>query len=127
MEKVHAKIGVQKYKTTIKGKNLEFIADQSESEGGMNLGPSPKELLAGSLAGCVAMTVRMYANRSNWPLEEVLVDVEIDTETTPGTTIFKKKVEFKGDLTEEQLKRLHLIAQKCPINKILQNPIVVES
>lgn len=127
MEKVHAKIGVEKYKTTIEGKSLTFIADQAESEGGMNLGPSPKVLLAGSLAGCVAMTVRMYADRSNWPLEEVFVDVEIDTETTPGTTIFKKKVEFKGDLTDEQLKRLHLIAQKCPINKILQNPIVVES
>jgi len=127
MEKVHAKIGIEKYKTTIKGKHLEFIADQSENEGGKNLGPSPKELLAGSLAGCVAMTVRMYADRSNWPLEEVLVDVKIDTETNPGTTIFKKKVEFKGDLTEDQLKRLHLIAQKCPINKILQNPIVVAS
>src|SRR5690606_10942365 len=127
MEKVHAKIGVQKYKTTIEGKSLTFIADQSVSEGGQNLGPSPKELLAGSLAGCVAITVRMYADRSNWQLEDVFVDVEIDTETKPGTTIVRKKVEFKGDLTEEQLKRLHLIAQKCPINKILLNPIEVES
>lgn len=125
MEKVHAKIGIQKYKTTIEGKSSTFIADQDENDGGQNLGPKPKELLAGAF--CVAITVRMYADRSNWPLEEVFVDVEIDTETKPGITIFKKKVDFKGDLTEEQLKRLHVIAQKCPINKILLNPIEVES
>ncbi|MEG0917833.1 MAG: OsmC family protein [Myroides sp.] len=72
------------------------------------------------------MTVKMYANRSKWLLEDVFVDVEIDTETTPGTTIFTKKVSFTGNLTDEQTQRLHVIAQKCPINKILQNPIVVK-
>lgn len=127
MEKVTANIGVDAYKTVIKASASEFITDMSKEEGGQNLGPKPKELLAAALAGCVAMTVKMYANRSNWPLEDVFVEVEIDTETTPGTTIFTKNVSFKGDLTEEQTKRLHLIAQKCPINKILQNPIVVKS
>lgn len=126
MEKVQAKINVENYKTTIKTENNEFTTDMPPQEGGGNLGPSPKNLLAASLAGCVAMTVRMYANRSNWQLDEVNVEVEIDTETTLGTTIFRKNVEFKGDLTDEQLKRLHFIAQKCPINKILQNPIVME-
>jgi len=127
MEKVHAQIGKEKYKTNITSNNIAFTADQSESEGGTNLGPSPKQLLAGSLAACVAMTVRMYADRSGWLLDEVFVDVELDTETNAGTTIFRKKVEFKGDLTEDQMKRLHLIAQKCPINKLLQNPISIES
>ena len=127
MQKVNAHIGAEKYKTVVKGKDVSFVADQAISEGGANLGPSPKELLAGSLAACVAMTVRMYADRSNWPLDEVLVEVEIDTDTKPGTTIFRKKVDFVGDLSEEQLKRLHLIAQKCPINKLLQNPISIES
>lgn len=126
MEKIKAHIGLDKYKTTLSTENLEFISDQPESEGGTNLGPKPKELLAGALASCIAMTVRMYADRSNWPLDEVLVDVEVDTETNPGTTIFTKHVEFKGDLTEEQLKRLHIISKKCPIYKLLQQPIVME-
>lgn len=127
MEIVKAHIGKEKYKTTITTPTNEFVSDMPEAEGGANMGAKPKELLAASLAGCVAMTVRMYADRSNWPLEEVDVEVEIDTESDPGTTIFRKRVDFKGDLTEEQIKRLHLIATKCPINKLLQNPIVMES
>lgn len=127
MEKVKAHLGQENYKTTIKTEQSEFILDEPEDLGGMNLGPTPKEALAAALAGCVAITVKMYANRSGWPLEDVFVEVELDTETNPGISIFRKKVEFKGNLTEEQLKRLNVIAQKCPINKLLQNPIVVES
>ena len=127
MEKVKAHIGKENYKTTITTDHLAFVLDEPEDLGGMNLGPTPKEALVSALAGCVAITVKMYANRSNWSLEDVFVEVELDTETNPGTAIFRKKVEFKGDLSEEQLKRLHVIAQKCPINKLLLNPIVVES
>lgn len=127
MEKVSAKIGSENYKTVITSPTSEFITDMPEAEGGKNLGPKPKELLAAALAGCVAMTVKIYANRSKWLLQDVIVDVEIDTETTPGTTIFTKNVSFTGDLTNEQIQRLHVIAQKCPINKILQNLIVVKS
>lgn len=126
MEIVKAHIGKEKYKTTITTSTNEFISDMPEGEGGANLGVKPKELLASALASCIAMTVRMYADRSKWLLEEVFVEVELDTETTPGTSIFRKKVDFKGDLTEEQLKRLHVIAMKCPIYKLLQNPIVME-
>ena len=127
MEKVTAIIGNENYKTIIKTDTSEFITDMPEAEGGKNAGPKPKELLAAALAGCVTMTVKMYANRSNWPLDEVHVDVEVDTDTNPGSTILRKKVSFTGDLTDEQIKRLHLIASKCPINKLLQNPISVET
>lgn len=126
MEKVTAKISIENYKTVITSPTSEFISDMPIDEGGQNLGPKPKELLVAALAGCVAMTVKMYAERSKWLLDDVFVDIEIDTETTPGTTIFTKKVSFTGDLTEYQTERLHVIAQKCPINKILQNPIVVK-
>ena len=127
MEKVTATIGTENYKTVITSPTSEFISDMPIEEGGQNLGPKPKELLAAALAGCIAMTVKMYANRSKWLLDDVFVEVEIDTETTPGTTIFTKNVSFTGNLTDEQIKRLYAIAQKCPINKILQNPIVVKS
>lgn len=126
MEKVTATIGSENYKTVITSPTSEFISDMPIEDGGQNLGPKPKELLAAALACCVAMTVKMYANRSKWLLDDVFVDVEIDTETTPGTTIFTKNVSFTGNLTDEQIKRLYAIAQKCPINKILQNPIVIK-
>ena len=126
MEHVKAYIGKEKYKTIVSGETAEFIADMTTHEGGQNLGPKPKELLTGALASCIAMTVRMHADRSNWALDEVFVEVELDTETNKGTSIFRKNVRFTGNLTEEQIKRLHVIATKCPIHKLLQNPIVME-
>lgn len=90
MEKVTAHIGKEKYKTVVSSDTTEFIVDMTEEEGGLNLGAKPKELLAASLASCIAITVRMYADRSNWSLDEVLVDVELVTETNPGTSILRR-------------------------------------
>lgn len=126
MIKVNASIGTNKYKTILQSKHNTFLADEPEDLGGTNLGPKPTEMLAGALAGCVAITVRMYADRKEWPLEDVKVEVEFDTESQPGTTIFRKKIEFVGNLTDEQKQRLYMIAGKCPVNKALQQPIVIE-
>ena len=40
-------------------------------------------------------------------------------------TVIERKIEFLGNLDEEQRKRLMIIADKCPIHKILSNPITV--
>ncbi len=126
MIKVNASISTNKYKTILQSEHTTFLADEPEDLGGTNLGPKPTEMLAGALAGCVAITVRMYADRKEWPLEDVKVEVEFDTESQPGTTIFRKKIEFVGNLTDEQKQRLYMIAGKCPVNKALQQPIVIE-
>lgn len=126
MIKVNASISTNKYKTILQSEHTTFLADEPEDLGGTNLGPKPTEMLAGALAGCVAITVRMYADRKEWPLEDVKVEVEFDTESQPGTTIFRKKIEFIGNLTDEQKQRLYMIAGKCPVNKALQQPIVIE-
>ncbi len=51
-----------------------LIADESEEVGGKNLGPAPGEFLMVSLASCTAITVRMYADRKQWPLEKIRVE-----------------------------------------------------
>jgi putative redox protein len=102
-----------------------LIADEPEDNGGGNLGFSPKELLLSSLAACTSATVRMYANRKQWDLQEVLLTVSMVNESN-GTTI-SRKIEFKGDLTSEQRDRLLAIANACPIHKILSNTIQIET
>src|SRR5436190_20802101 len=56
------------------------VIDEPEALGGTDTGPSPFELLAGAVAGCVAVTMRMYARRKGWELGELGVDVELDRE-----------------------------------------------
>ena len=126
MVQVKATIGTNTYKTSIVANQQTFIADEPIELGGTDLGPTPKEFLAASLASCTAITVRMYANRKEWPLEDIKVEVTIDTESKPGTTIFKKNIELIGNLDEKTRERLLQIADKCPVNKILSQPIEIE-
>jgi putative redox protein len=67
----------------------------------------------------------MYANRKNWPLENIRV--EVNFEKVDNKTIFKRELQVVGDLTEEQRTRLLQIANACPVHKTLTNPIEVQT
>lgn len=122
---VVANIGRQTYKTELTISGHDVIADEPEELGGTNQGPAPGEFLLISLASCTAITLRMYANRKNWPVETIRV--EVDFEKVENKTIFKREIELTGDLTDEQRARLLQIANACPVHKTLINPIEVET
>lgn len=122
---VIATIGRDKYKTDLVATGHHVLADEPEDVGGTNQGPAPGQFLQMSLASCTAITVRMYADRKQWPLEKVRV--EVDTEKTEGKTVFKRQVFLEGDLTDEHRQRLLQIANACPIHKTLTNPIEVQT
>ncbi len=92
--------------------------DEPVHQGGTDTGPRPTELLGASLAGCIAITVEMYANRKGWDVGDLEVDVEMGYEG-PVPTSFEVGVKLPGDLDEEQRRRLLVIATKCPVHKVL--------
>ncbi|UJA20598.1 OsmC family protein [Thermoleophilia bacterium SCSIO 60948] len=95
-----------------------ILADEPESAGGANEGPSPVDLLAASLASCTAITVEMYADRKDWNLGEFQVDVE-----SGGDGIVPERFEvtlrLACDLDDAQLDRLLEIAGRCPVHQAL--------
>lgn len=125
----------QTYTTEIMASQHALTADEPESVGGLDLGPSPYDLLAASLGSCTGMTLRMYANRKEWPLEEVVVhvkhqkiyDQDCQNCDNPDNKIdhMERMIEIKGDLTEKQRERLKEIADKCPVHKTLHASIKV--
>jgi putative redox protein len=117
-----------KYKTKIFADGHFIYADEPEELGGTNEGMPPGALLLASLGSCTAITISMYANRKQIPLEGIRIDLAIcpEDEMNEGTVI-TRKIEFNGNIDEEQRKRLMLIADKCPIHKILSNPIQIIS
>ena len=125
------------FTTNIQMKNHSLIADEPVSVGGDDFGPSPYQLLYASLAACATMTLKMYANRKGWDLQEVFVyishskkknkELGIELEKPTRIDFMTKKLKFVGDLSDEQKQRLKEIAAKCPVHKTLASQVVFES
>lgn len=111
------------YTTRLISDDHEILGDEPLEEGGQNKGMDPFELVLAGLATCTSATMKMYADRKGWPIEEIKIDLSI--EDTNGPRPIKRVITVKGDLDEEQLQRLHIIAEKCPVHKLLSagNPI----
>ncbi|WBV59997.1 OsmC family protein [Chryseobacterium camelliae] len=123
---VKASLGKEKYYTEVIAGENTLITDEPIDKGGQNKGFNPFEILATSLASCTAATLRMYIERKEWDVEKVNVEVELENFPLTKRAVFKRDITFEGtELDEEQLKRLHTIADACPVHKILTNDIEI--
>lgn len=114
-----------------------LIVDEPEKYGGTAEGPDPYAYLLTALGSCMAMTLRMYADRKKWPLlniEIILSHKKIYAEDCqhcekPGAKLdhIFKQIHLEGDLSEEQTERLMDIADKCPVHKTLSAGITITS
>lgn len=116
------------YHTDLQTGAFHAVADEPVAHGGGATGPSPIDYLCMALASCKAITVRMYAARKGWKLEEVEVKVDFvkaDATTASGNTFFCE-VKLSGELDDAQRKRMLEIAQVCPIERLLgkENTVV---
>jgi putative redox protein len=125
MEKVTASIKKEHYKTSLHFDKHLIFADEPENVGGADSAPTPKELLISALGACTAITLRMYADKKGWNLEEAKVNLNIEFDKTNNKTNIQREVILKGELSEEQCQRLLQVANACPVHKILTNPIEV--
>ena len=98
--------------------------DEPEALGGTDTAPSPVELLAGALAGCVTVTLRMYARRKEWELGEIGVDVEIDKDASPPSCCIT--VDLPDGLDDERIVRLERIALACPVSRMLHQGVDID-
>ena len=103
-----------------------LVADELPGEGGEDEGPSPLELLAGSLASCTAITMQMYAERKGWEIGELSVGVDYQPAQRGCPTRFELVVELPKELPEEQRDKLMQIAAKCPVHRTLEGEVMFE-
>ncbi|HEY3951044.1 OsmC family protein [Phenylobacterium sp.] len=97
-----------------------IVADQPLEAGGLDLGPTPHELVSAGLAACATQTLRLYANLKGWPLGHVHVAVahrKDEAQSPPDA--FEVTVRLQGPLSPEQTERLLQIADHCPVHRML--------
>jgi len=124
-------------RTEMEAGGHELVADEPESLGGTDEGPTPYDYLLAGLGGCTAMTLRMYADRKGWPLESVTVRLSQDRihakdcgecETEDGRIDrIRREVELTGPLEEKQRRRLMEVADMCPVHRTLKGEVLVEN
>jgi len=117
------------YTSEIWAQGHAMIADEPRRLGGDDAGPTPYEFVLAGLGACTGITLRMYANRKEWPLEGVVVglnhkkvhlrDCEDCEEDDARVDEVDQHVALLGPLTDEQRDRLMQIADRCPVHKTL--------
>jgi putative redox protein len=115
--------------TVIVGKH-RLIADEPISMGGEDAGPAPFDFLLASLGACTSITLRMYAQRKNYPLEGVSIELTHDRIEADGhgkVDRISRTITLEGDLTREQRAGLLAIANNCPMYRTLRSDIRLES
>lgn len=103
-----------------------LVVDEPEVAGGTDAGPAPTRLLAAGLASCIAITMEMYAQRKQWDIGQVEVEVNVDYEKfTPSS--FDATIRLPTGLSAEQREKLLVIARKCPVHKVVaaETPVAV--
>ena len=123
------------FRTDVEAGRHRWVVDEPVSAGGTDEGPTPYDQLNAAIGACTAMTLRIYADRKGWALEEVVVrlrhgrhheeDCERCETESVGIHRIEREVELVGDLTAEQRERLLAIADRCPVKQTLERGVKV--
>ena len=125
------------YRTEIQAGRHALTADEPADVGGDDAGPTPYDFLLSALGSCTGMTLRMYADRKEWPLDEAVVHLSHEKihaedcdhcETDAGKIDrITREIAVHGDLSDAQRERLLEIANKCPVHRTLHSEVEVQS
>lgn len=125
-----AETGEGKFQQTVQVGRHRLVADEPESYGGLDTGPTPYDFLSIALGACTSMTMRLYAERKKWPVKRIAVDVDhakVHADDCEGCEDKNNKIDefirtlhVEGDLDDDQMQRMVEIADKCPVHRTLE-------
>lgn len=118
-----ADIGTSNYTVALVAGTHALTSDEDLALGGRDLGAGPHELLCAALGACTAITLRMYAQRKDWPLAGVHVDVQLRIEDK--ARFITRRLRLSGTLDEAQRARLADIAERTPVTLTLRQGVTI--
>ena len=101
------------------------VADEPVDLGGADTGPAPDELLLQALGSCTAITLRMYAERKQWPVTAVHADIHFSRDGDKQR--IDRVLTIEGEVDDEQKKRMADIAERTPVTLTLKNGLEIRT
>ena len=115
-----------RYAINVTSGGHQTLIDVGRDDGGDGLGPNPTVMAEAALAACSAITVKMYAARKKWPLDDIAVSVRRAAgEDAHASKVLEKVTKLSGDLDDKQRARLHEISGRCPVHRMLSGGVVI--
>tara|TARA_B100000809_G_scaffold266716_1_gene330959 strand:+ start:19198 stop:19608 length:411 start_codon:yes stop_codon:yes gene_type:complete len=116
-------LSTDNFKAAVKSRDFTYTIDTAVGKGGSGAGPTPVEYFLAAIGGCVAITLRTYADKMKWDLGEIIVLVREETKLTGDgivKTIFEE-ISVEKNTSEEQLSALIERAKSCPVAQMVKN------
>ncbi|HEY5338732.1 MAG TPA: OsmC family protein [Rhizomicrobium sp.] len=123
MSRAKATIALARYATRIEAGGHFIVADESASNGGANAGPAPYDLLLMSLGACTAITLRMYADRKQWDMTALTVDLHFLRDGDKER--IDRVLHLEGTLSDVQRARFADIAERTPVTLTLKKGLTI--
>ena len=121
-----ARIGTVDYATAITaGQAHKITADEGPELGGKDAGPAPYDLLSSALGACTVITLRMYAERKQWPVTSVQADIHL-TRSADKVESIDRVLRIEG-ADADQKKRMAEIAEKTPVTLTLKRSLEIRT
>lgn len=124
--KAHARIGETRYRVDIESGRHNLVADEPAALGGQGAGPTPFGMLVSALGACTAATLKMYAERKQWPLEALDVDLRFLRSEEDGDRI-ERVLRITGPFDAEQKARLADIAERTPVTLVVKSGVTINT
>jgi putative redox protein len=125
------------YRAEVQVAGHRLTIDEPIPVGGKDSGPSPYEMLLAALGACTAMTLRLYADRRQWPLKRAVVKLRhhkvhaqdcVDCEHKAAKIdVIDRVLVLEGPLDEAQRTKLLEMAERCPVHQTLRSEIQVNT
>jgi putative redox protein len=112
---------------TVNWRKGQLVLDEPTFNGGKDIGPDPFTTVLSGLVGCTLTTLRMYIRRKGWDITDIHCSVNMIQQAEPFKTRIYRTLSFGQPVTDAQKERLHWIAVNCPVARLLQGEINIDT
>jgi putative redox protein len=112
------------FKANAQSRGFTYTIDTAKEKGGGGTGPTPVEYFLSAIGGCVAITLRTYADKMEWDLGEITVNVTEDTKLTKQGIVktIHEEILVEKNISDKQLEALKEKAKSCPVAQMVKMP-----